>query len=70
MGKQHTLKRIEAGEDTTGFRYAGGVPALFEDHYKLSIRSMTPEAAAHTAYTAVQNHLASLEDTEAGDRMA
>lgn len=71
MGKQATQARIQAGEDTTGYRVAGGVPHLFEQHYRLALKSMTPEAAAHTAYTAVQNHLASQRPAkpEGGDAM-
>lgn len=66
--KQSTLRRIEEGEDTIG-RASGGIPDLFAEHYRLALKSMTPEAAAHTAHTAVQNHLASLKETKAGDGM-
>lgn len=70
MAKQDTIERIRAGEDTIAHRMGdGGVPSLFGEHYRLSLRSMTPEAAAHTAYTAVVNHLASLQGMEAGDPM-
>lgn len=66
MGKQHTQQRIRAGEDTIGLRVAGGVPQLFEDHYRLAIRSMTSEHAAAAAHDAVQRHLASMRESEGG----
>lgn len=75
MGKQRTQERIRAGENTIGHvvgeqpRVAGGVPALFEDHYRLSVRSMTPEHAAAVAHEAVQRHLASVREAGGSDPM-
>lgn len=73
MGKRATQERIKAGEaivSTAGFRVAGSVPTLFEEHYRLAIRSMTPSHAAAIAHDAVQRHLASLKESEEADRMA
>lgn len=73
MGKQRTQERIKAGEDTLGmresYRVGGGIPQLFEDHYRLAIRSMTPEHAAVVAHEAVQRHLASMREAGGGDPM-
>jgi hypothetical protein len=68
VGKQRTIERIRAGEDTIGMSEQG-VVHIFEEHYRLSLKSMTPEHAAATAHDAVQRHLASVREAKAGEPM-
>ncbi len=66
MSKQDTLEYINSGMDTIGVG-SDSAPSLFREHYQFALRSMTSSHAAAIAHDAVQRHLASLKETEAGD---
>lgn len=71
MGKQRSIELLKKGEtrDMDGFRISGGVPTIFENHYRFALKSMTPEHAAANAHDAVQRHLASVRDSKEGEAM-
>ncbi len=73
MGKQRRLQEIKAEREAGTYQPPGTKPdrvvQLFQRHYELACESMTPEHAAATAHDAVQRHLASLKEVEAGDQM-
>lgn len=56
MSKQEAIARRDAGEDVVGVSRAAKV---FEEHYQLAAKHMSPEHAAASAHDAVQRHLAS-----------
>lgn len=62
MSKQDAIARRDAGEDIVG---SWRVVKVFEEHYRLAIKSMPPEHAASNAHDAVQRYLASLKASEA-----
>ena len=72
MGKQRSIEMMNAGEtleSPAGGRVAGTLPTLFEDHFRLASKSMTPEHAAASAHDAVQRHLASVREAKEGEAM-
>lgn len=67
MSKQDAIKRRDAGEDIVG---TARVVKVFEEHYQLAVKNMSPARAVSNASNAALHYLQTVEEStvEASDQ--